>query len=56
VLGAEGSVDGVDVRCWRRAKLSLNDGKKMKRGKLVMNHIKRQQLLVEVIMLEQHLA
>jgi hypothetical protein len=41
---------------WRRAKLSLNDGKKMKRGKLVMNHIERQQLLVEVIMLEQHLA
>ncbi len=41
---------------WRRAKLGLNDGKKMKRGKLVMNHIKRQQLLTEVIMLEQHLA
>jgi hypothetical protein len=41
---------------WRPAKLSLNDGEKMKRGKLVMNHIERQQLLVEVIMLEQHLA
>jgi hypothetical protein len=41
---------------WRRAKLGLNDGKKMKRGKLVMNHIERQQLLTEVIMLEQHLA
>ena len=41
---------------WRPAKLSLNYGKKMKRGKLVMNHSKRQQLLVKVIMLEQHLA
>jgi hypothetical protein len=28
----------------------------MKRGKLVINHIKKQQLLTEVIMLEQHLA
>jgi hypothetical protein len=41
---------------WRRAKLGLNDGTKRKRGTLVMNHLERQQLLTEVIMLEQHLA
>jgi hypothetical protein len=40
----------------RPAKLGLNDGRKTKRGSLMMNHLERQQLLTEVIILEQHLA